>query len=243
MAALVPGADAFRVEEIPTYAACGSGEHLFVAIEKTGLTTDAVATHLAQACGVKPMAVGWAGRKDRHAITRQWFSIHHGREEDLARLASAGLRVLEVTRHRNKLKPGHLRGNRFHLHLHQIHDLAALGRALANLWHGGLANRYGDQRFGLYHANLRIARSLGRGDLAAAVRLAIDPTGDWQTESAPPEHLHPRGPQGRMIQTVRRRPGDWRGAWRAADTRFHRLIVNAAQSAVFNAVLAVPARH
>ena len=238
MAALLPGPEAFQVFEIPLYEPCGQGEHLYVAIEKTGLTTDAVAAHLARACAVKPTAVGWAGRKDRHAVTRQWFSIHHGCEEGLARLQISGLTVLAVSRHRNKLKPGHLCGNRFRLLLHQIDDHAGLERAATRLWHGGLINRYGDQRFGLHHANVGIARCLAGHDLAGAVRLAIDPTGDWRSGVAPPEHLHASGPQGRMIRTLQRRPGDWQAAWRAADKSFHRLIVNAGQSAVFNAVLA-----
>jgi tRNA pseudouridine13 synthase len=75
---LAPGSDNFRVAELPAYAPCGSGEHLYVEVEKEGLTTDVVARALARACGVPERAVGYAGRKDRHAVARQWFSIHRG---------------------------------------------------------------------------------------------------------------------------------------------------------------------
>ena len=102
----------FCVEEIPLYDWSGSGEHLLVEVEKRNLTSDLAAKALAQACGVKLRAVSMAGRKDRHATTSQWFSVHFGEESLLQSVAvphdDATLRVLSVTRHRNKFKNGHL---------------------------------------------------------------------------------------------------------------------------------------
>ena len=71
---LEPGAASFRVTELPAYEPCGAGEHLWIEIEKEDLTTDAVVDALAAACGRAPRDVGFAGRKDRHGVTRQWFS-------------------------------------------------------------------------------------------------------------------------------------------------------------------------
>ena len=84
---LRPGSTNFQVIEDPAYLPNGSGEHLYVDIEKEGLTTDQVAEALAKACGKKERDIGYAGRKDRHAITRQWFSVHFGEEAKLASLA------------------------------------------------------------------------------------------------------------------------------------------------------------
>ena len=84
---LLPGAKHFQVIEEPAYLPNGSGEHLYVDIEKESLTTDQVAEALAKACGKKERDVGYGGRKDRHAVTRQWFSVHFGDEAKLATLA------------------------------------------------------------------------------------------------------------------------------------------------------------
>lgn len=100
----------FVVEEILDFAPEGQGEHLWLWIEKRGLTTLEVVRHLARACDVTQRAVGYSGMKDRIAVTRQWLSVHlPGREgpDDLAaRLAAQGVEVLEQVRHPRKLKRG-----------------------------------------------------------------------------------------------------------------------------------------
>jgi tRNA pseudouridine13 synthase len=158
---LLPGPANFQVIEDPAYLPSGSGEHLFVEIEKEGLTSDEVAVALARACGTRAMNIGYAGRKDRHAITRQWFSVLGGKEEQLAALpkefAKGRMSVLTVSRHGNKIRTGHLEGNRFRLGLADVSDPAALIAALAKLACDGLANRFGPQRFGFEGVNLRIA--------------------------------------------------------------------------------------
>lgn len=234
--ALLAGAENFGVEEIPAYEPCGSGEHLYVRIEKRGLTSDEVADQLAKACRVKSMAVSCAGRKDRHAVTSQWFSVHFGDETGLASLQGDHLRVLAVSRHRNKLKPGHLRGNRFRLVLGGVADCEGLKRDLARLAQEGVPNRFGAQRFGTHRANLAVAAALGRGDLATAVRFMVDAAGLWRPGEPLPSNWVP-GPEGRAIAHLRRRDGDWPGALRAAGDAYRRLIASAAQSAVFNAIL------
>ena len=118
---LLPGPEHFRVEELPAYAPCGSGEHLYVWVEKEDLSSDEVAERLRALTNRPAVDVGYAGRKDRQAIARQWFSLRLADEAALAdagaRLPRGRLAILGVARHRNKLRLGHLRGNRFALAL------------------------------------------------------------------------------------------------------------------------------
>lgn len=243
---LLPGAQHFRVTELPAYQPCGEGEHLYVEIEKEGVNTDAVAKALASCCGKREMDVGYGGRKDRHAITRQWFSVHFGKEEQLAGLAervqNGRVSVVGVSRHRNKLRLGHLAGNIFHLGLglengaaptaEQVEELAARSRELQRV---GLVNRFGPQRFGVQGATLAIAVAWARGDHSAAVERMVDPTGAWHCGEAIPDRWY-GGPEGRVIAALRRL-GDPVKALRAADDRYRKLVASAGQAAVFNAIL------
>ena len=159
----------FVVEEILDFAPEGQGEHLWLWIEKRGLTTLEVVRHLARACEVTQRAVGYAGMKDRIAVTRQWLSVHlPGREgpDDLAvRLASQGVQVLEQARHPRKLKRGVHRGNRFSL---VITGEAVQSPGLEARWEWlcrhGAPNGFGPQRFGPDGRNLvRAGAVLARG--------------------------------------------------------------------------------
>lgn len=142
----------FVVEELPAYTPQGSGEHVYVWIEKRELTTPQAIARLARCAGVQNRDVGSAGLKDRHAVTRQWLSFAGPKVDALARYQDEDgrLQVLEVTRHGNKLRTGHLRGNRFTLNLRGVVP-GARARALpilARLEELGLPNYYGAQRFG-----------------------------------------------------------------------------------------------
>lgn len=159
----------FRVEELLDFAPEGQGEHLWLWIEKRDLTTAMVARQLARACGVSPRAVGYAGMKDRAAVTRQWFSVHlPGREAPVdleAALAGASLTVLAQTRHPRKLKRGVHRANRFRLRLTgpALAD-AGLAERWAWLCQQGVPNYFGPQRFGPEGRNLqRAVAVLARG--------------------------------------------------------------------------------
>jgi tRNA pseudouridine13 synthase len=235
---LLPGSRHFHVVEVPAYAPGGAGEHLYVEIEKEGLNTDDVALALSRACGVKAMAVGFAGRKDRHAITRQWFSVLGGQEAQLAQLPTdlpkGRMTVLSASRHGNKLRVGHLRGNRFRLGLADVRDPQALLATLQALARTGIANRFGPQRFGLGGVNLRIARLWGGGDLAAAAALIVDPAGGWRAGLPLPTRFR-LGPEGQVVGALKRGLAPEAALGRAGDLR--KLIASAAQAAVFNAVL------
>jgi tRNA pseudouridine13 synthase len=152
----------FRVDEVPLYAPTGEGGHTFVLVEKRLRTTDDVARALARACGVRARDIGYAGRKDRVAVTTQWFSVP-GLEPDCAlALSLPGARVLEAARHPHKLRTGHLRGNRFRIAV-RGGDVAAAQKALARLERVGMPNRFGAQRFGRGGANPERAQALLAG--------------------------------------------------------------------------------
>jgi len=150
----------FLVEEIPAYLPCGEGEHLFVLVEKRDLTTPDAARLLAQAAGVDARDVGFAGQKDRRALTRQWMSFHTKR--DRVESPDPRLRLVELSRHGNKLRVGHLRGNRFELRLRDVVPEATdRARAvLEMLSHEGLPNFFGAQRFGREGDNAMLGASL-----------------------------------------------------------------------------------
>lgn len=163
----------FEVEEIPLYlpqgAVQGEGEHLYLWVEKRGLTTPEAARRLARHLGVSEQSVSWAGLKDRQAVTRQWLSVHAkpAAEAQLASFADPDVKVLEAKRHKNKLKGGHLAGNRFTLVLREVKDAAAAKATLDELSRRGLPNFYGEQRFGASGQNAAKGKALllagGRG--------------------------------------------------------------------------------
>jgi tRNA pseudouridine13 synthase len=156
----------FVVDEVPLYEPAGEGEHTFVRVEKRLRTTEEVARALARAAGVRPGDVGYAGRKDRVAIARQWLSVPGLDPQAALALAEPGLRVLEARRHRHKLRTGQLRGNRFRLIVRDAPPDAferACERAV-ELGKVGLANRFGPQRFGAEGANPERARELLAGE-------------------------------------------------------------------------------
>ncbi len=155
----------FVVEEVPAYLPCGHGEHLYLWVEKRGVPTPAVATTLARAMGVSRRAVAFAGRKDARAVTRQWFSVHlpGGAAEPAAALAGSGWRVLHATLHTNKLRLGHLRGNRFTIVVRGAADASGVPAVLERVCRDGAPNYFGMQRLGDRLANARAGRDLLHG--------------------------------------------------------------------------------
>lgn len=156
----------FRVEEILGFEPSGQGEHAFVLIEKTEANTDWVARQLAEFAGVAPIAVGYAGLKDRHAVTRQAFTVQlPGRADPNWRgLSIAGVRVICASRHDRKLKRGAHRANRFHIRLRNPDgDRDAVAVRLSILRECGAPNYFGEQRFGRGGNNLGLAAQLFAG--------------------------------------------------------------------------------
>lgn len=166
----------FVVEEMLGFEPTGQGEHLFLTLEKRGANTVWVAQQLARWAGVPEHAVGYAGLKDRHALTRQAFTVHlPGREAPaLESLAIEGVAVLAASRHARKLPRGALRGNRFRLRVREVRGVPdAIAQRLAQIAARGVPNRFGEQRFGRDGGNLGAARELFAGKRFAREKRSI----------------------------------------------------------------------
>lgn len=154
----------FVVDEIPLYPPSGEGEHTFVRVEKRLCNTEQVARALAREAGVRAADVGYAGRKDRVAITRQWLSVPGLDPERALGLEGDGWKVLEARPHRHKLRTGQLRGNRFELVVRELtpEELAHADQVLPEILERGFPNRYGPQRFGREGDNAERGREILR---------------------------------------------------------------------------------
>ncbi|HEY6600116.1 MAG TPA: tRNA pseudouridine(13) synthase TruD [Pseudomonadales bacterium] len=152
--------DDFCVDEIPAVEPTGEGEHLLLRIEKRGVNSAAVADDLARVFGVAPIDVSFAGMKDRHAVTRQWFSVRTPRDASCMGSIPECWRVIDSIRHRSKLRRGDLTGNRFRIRIRELcGDHEALRERIAGIASTGVPNYFGEQRFGHDGANVERARS------------------------------------------------------------------------------------
>lgn len=165
----------FEVEEIPLYPCSGVGEHLYLWVEKTGISTMELITRIARGTGLKEDAIGYAGLKDSRALTRQWLSIPAAKRQQLDGLQLGNARILDVAQHGNKLRLGHLAGNRFRIVLH-TNAAAAPARAeeiLEILQQRGVPNLFGEQRYGLLGNSGRLGELLLNGSYAEFCRELI----------------------------------------------------------------------
>src|SRR5262245_12347978 len=154
----------FEVEEISAYDPAGTGEHLFLWVEKTDLGAEYFVRQVARRLGIPTGEVGTAGLKDRRAITRQWVSVPATCEPALPQLDGAGIRLLRVSRHANKLRPGHLRGNRFRILIRDADPATDAEPVLVRIRAEGLPNFYGPQRFGREGETAALGMSLLKGE-------------------------------------------------------------------------------
>lgn len=170
----------FLVDEIPAYEPCGEGEHIYMLVQKTGLSTHDLVGILAHHFGVTRGAIGFAGLKDKQAITRQVVSVHvPGKKiEDFPMLRHEKIAVLWADYHTNKLRRGHLAGNRFSIRIRgvRIQDVLTARKVLQRLEAGGVPNRFGEQRFGMTGANHLIGRDLVVGDFEGVIAKLLGPT-------------------------------------------------------------------
>jgi tRNA pseudouridine13 synthase len=151
------------VEEIPRVQPEGEGSHLWLWVEKRSANTDWVAGELAKAVACPSRDVGYAGLKDRHALTRQWFSVPASdtASENLVNLELEGVKVLECHKHSRKLKRGTLNGNRFFLKIRNFEgDIPQTEQRLQQISTRGVPNYFGPQRFGHNGANVEKGYSL-----------------------------------------------------------------------------------
>jgi tRNA pseudouridine13 synthase len=156
----------FDVEEIPAYLPSGQGDFLYLWIEKRAMGAEYFVRQVARRLNLPPGEVGTAGMKDRHAVTRQMVSVPAAAEDRLEALTGDGMRLLNVSRHGNKLRPGHLRGNRFRILIRDADPAAGerLSPLLDRLRRDGLPNFYGPQRFGRDGETARLGLALLRGE-------------------------------------------------------------------------------
>jgi len=161
--------DDFYVEENLGFTLSGDGEHCCLYIEKCGQNTHWVAAELARFVGVSERDVGVCGRKDRHAITRQWFSVYDPERSpvDWSAFAVEGVSILRVTRHHKKLRLGMHESNQFVIRLRDVEsssavlgegDKQAVLNGINDTLEGGIPNYFGVQRFGREAGNLRMAQ-------------------------------------------------------------------------------------
>ncbi len=143
--------DDFQVDEIPLYSPCGSGEHLYLWIEKSGISTRGVISQLQKELKIRESDIGYAGLKDANALTRQTLSIPLKYAEKIAGLELYKARILDARPHTNKLRIGHLAGNRFQIILRDcLPDAETRARnILQHLERFGVPNLFGEQRYGV----------------------------------------------------------------------------------------------
>lgn len=169
-ARLKESAEDFVVIEDLGFEFSQTGEHLMLRVKKTGENTKYVVNELAKYCGVPSRQAGWAGLKDRHAVTEQWISIQlPGKDApDFAEFERShpGVEITDVQRHNKKLRPGDLKGNQFVLTLKAVSDLDDIIARLEKVKNLGVPNYFGDQRFGRDGNNLVCARKWGAGDMS-----------------------------------------------------------------------------
>jgi len=244
----------FLVDEVPLYTPSGDGEHLYLIVQKREMSTLEMVSVVARHFGVPTKAVGYAGLKDKHAITRQSVSVYlPGRSDaDLAPLEHDRIAIAGAERHTNKLRPGHLRGNRFSIRVRGVEPTRVRDahRALMELARIGAPNRVGLQRFGLLGNNHLIGRAIIRGEFDTAVRELLGPSEAHPDFNREARDLFARG---LFREAIRRYPMQAKaetrvlhqlslgrsaeGAILTLDETTLRFWLTAFQSAVFNAVL------
>jgi tRNA pseudouridine13 synthase len=156
--------DDFIVVEELSFTPTGAGEHMLLLVEKIGQNTQYVAKLLAELVGCKARQVSYAGLKDRHAVTRQWFCVPVPIKQQLnwQEWNIEGVKILDSIRHQRRLKLGSIKYNEFSLTLRDVSDIPALLERLEFV-KKGVPNYYGEQRFGIQGGNLRLAEQLFSG--------------------------------------------------------------------------------
>jgi len=140
----------FTVEEIPLYEFTGEGEHLILQVRKKELTTwemiDIISNHL----GIKRRDIGYAGLKDKHAMTIQYISLLAKDAANIENFNHEKIKILSTIKHNNKIRVGHLKGNRFHIRLKKVLGVQKdkLDSVLKWIKANGVPNYFGNQRFG-----------------------------------------------------------------------------------------------
>jgi len=243
----------FRVDEIPLYSPCGRGTHAYFRVRKVGVPTPVAVNRIARHMGVRPMEIGVAGLKDSQAVTSQLMSLEYADERRLAAFRDGAVRISDISWHTNKLRIGHLAGNRFAIRIRGVGggQLRAAQDILDVLVRRGVPNFFGEQRFGSRGDTGQLGAAMVRGDLEQFVQLFL---GRARPEDPPDcraardafdagyfDRALQRWPrhyvdQRRALTAYKRRSRPI-AAVSAIDKRLKRLFVSAFQSEIFNEVL------
>jgi tRNA pseudouridine13 synthase len=156
----------FVVDEIPLYDFSGEGEHLILHVRKKNLSTMELVSILAKYLGIKNKEIGYAGLKDKHAMTKQYISVHKKYEDVLDRFEHESIKILSKTYHNNKIRIGHLSANRFYIRLKKVNatDAKKIDEALKNISEQGMPNFFGYQRFGVDGNNHIDGEKIAKGE-------------------------------------------------------------------------------
>ncbi len=245
----------FHVEEIPSYLPCGSGEHCYLTIEKSGITTLEAIRRIAATLKIQERDIGYAGMKDAVGITRQTISVQRITPSRALALELDGVKVVSAALHSNKLKLGHLRGNRFRVVIRGVSGAAAqLVPAIIDiLGKRGVPNYFGHQRYGAQGNSHLIGAAMLRRDWQGSVdHLIGDPDavrdGEWSAAISAYRHgdlnealrLYPRHCRSErdVLQRLVARPGEYEKAFSAIHPRLKKLYLSAVQSFLFDQTVA-----
>jgi tRNA pseudouridine13 synthase len=246
--------DDFIVSEIPAYEPCGAGEHLYLLIEKCGITTLEAIRRIARELNVPERDVGYAGMKDAAGITRQTLSVQRVKAEAALALKLDGIKVLSATHHSNKLKLGHLKGNHFKIIIRGVAaDVVSNAQlVLQVLQQRGVPNYFGYQRYGALGNSHLIGAAMLRRDWQGAVdRLMGDPDTirdpDWRSAISSycrgdlpgALELMPRHCRSErdVLQRLIAKPGTWEKAFSVIHPRLKKIYLSAYQSYLFDKVV------
>jgi tRNA pseudouridine13 synthase len=244
----------FRVDEIPLYAPCGEGEHVFAHMKKRGIATFEAVRRVAERLKIPERYITFAGLKDARAVTTQWISLFDVDEDAVAALRMPDIELSQVRRHTNRLRIGHLRGNRFNIVVREA-DPDSLDRAteiMRVLLRRGVPNYYGEQRFGAKADGQLFGQALLQRDYEGFIRRLL---------GGPDNSLDPRVIESRRLfdegkfeeahraMPIRKRSekkalgalvrfGDYESAVRAIPKRIRQIYASSFQSWLFNRVLA-----
>ncbi len=245
----------FVVEEIPLYLPSGQGQHLYVTIEKRGISTYGAIKIIARALNVSPKDIGHAGLKDAQAVTRQTLSISNVSPQAVENLDLPKIKILSAAYHRNKLKTGHLSGNRFIIRVRNVTEnvLPQAEATMAILAARGVPNFFGDQRFGnrgntdklgealvRQDANEFVAEYLGRPQEGESppiytARQLVD-EGKW--EEALNQWPHSLSDERRVLAAIAKADKHTDVAFKVLNKKLKGFFVSAFQSALFNQLMA-----
>lgn len=256
---LVPGViksdyEDFQVEEIPLYPFSGEGTHTFFKVEKRGLSSMQAVSDISRALGVRRMDIGIAGLKDAKAVTRQWMSVEHIEPDRLKALDIPRLKIVETTQHTNKLRIGHLRGNRFLIKVRSVPpaSIPLVRAGVAQLAREGVPNYFGQQRFGSRGDTWMLGREMLRNNLDEALDLMLGRPNEFDSEDTrAARSLYEQGnydaaakkwpglfKEERRALRVLEKSGKKKRAFLAIDERIREFYLSAYQSDLFNRIVA-----